>query len=513
MEILWLRSNLRVHDNPALVGALRSQRPILALYVWDPRIHRHGKNTGLPWMGHHRRRFLLESLQDLPFPVHQAWGNTEEVMAAIGKDFGNIPLHVHYQRDHATYEVSVEKKVRSVVHATGGTCIGHEGISMIDPEDLPFLVPNLPELFSDFRRTVEKSFTVKVPLKAPHPNTWTKKTNVVFVDSMLGKPHSEVYFTPPPHSPSHHEENSNFVGGESKGLARLNHYLWTTDKIRSYKNTRNGMLNFDDSSKLSPWLACGCLSPRMIYAEIKRYEQERCQNESTYWLVFELLWRDYFQFWMQKHGSRVFFREGVQRFNLPWSADKDLFHAWCTGNTGYPIVDANMRELVSTGFMSNRGRQIVASFLTKNLGLDWLLGAEFFEHHLIDCDVASNYGNWQYQAGVGCDARGFRLFHYRKQAMNYDPDGAHVRFWVPELREMPGFRAHEPWNLAAEFRGGYPDRIVPFDESARQQQYAYQKVTGWCPQEVERENGNDKSSMRNSTTTRNRLQLHNRRGY
>ncbi len=191
--------------------------------------------------------------------------------------------------------------------------------------------------------------------------------------------------------------------------------------LKNYKQNRNGMLGADYSSKFSPWLALGCLSPRFIYEEVIKYEAERVKNESTYWLIFELLWRDFFRFICLKYGNKIFYKSGLQGLNLKWKEDWDLFHLWCEGKTGYPLVDANMRELKLTGFMSNRGRQNVASFLTKNLGINWQMGAEWFESLLIDYDVCSNWGNWNYTAGVGNDARGFRYFNILKQSQDYEP--------------------------------------------------------------------------------------------
>jgi deoxyribodipyrimidine photo-lyase len=161
-----------------------------------------------------------------------------------------------------------------------------------------------------------------------------------------------------------------------------------------------------------------------------------------------------------------------------------LFEKWRTGQTGYPLIDANMRELLHTGFMSNRGRQNVASFLTKNLGINWLWGAQWFESQLIDYDVCSNYGNWNYTAGVGNDARGFRYFNIVKQAHDYDAKGEYVRHWLPELKNLSGFKAHEPFKLSAheylfyEFTLGkdYPKPIIDLEQSVKENEAIYKKA-------------------------------------
>ena len=241
-------------------------------------------------------------------------------------------------------------------------------------------------------------------------------------------------------------------------------------QLKIYKDTRNGMLGPDYSSKFSPWLATGSISPRVIFAEIAKYERERVENDSTYWLFFELIWRDFFRFSAISFGD-AFFKLGGPQGNpkkYPWKRDGALFYAWREGRTGYPLVDANMRELKATGFMSNRGRQIVASFLTRDLGLDWRLGASWFEECLLDYDPCSNWGNWCYAAGVGSDPREDRYFSLPKQGGTYDPDAVYMKHWCPELKEVPADVLINPgrFDEVVRTRYGvdedvYPRPIVP----------------------------------------------------
>jgi deoxyribodipyrimidine photo-lyase len=194
------------------------------------------------------------------------------------------------------------------------------------------------------------------------------------------------------------------------------------------------MLGGDYSSKLSPWLSQGCISPKMVYHELKKYEKERGANESTYWLFFELLWRDFFRFMGKKYGNKIFQKGGTRgQIDPKWVEDLELLERWTAGKTGIPFIDANMLELKNTGFMSNRGRQNVASYLSKDLNLNWQMGAEYFESILIDYDVCSNWGNWNYIAGVGSDPREDRYFNIETQAKRYDPDGAFIKHWLSEL--------------------------------------------------------------------------------
>jgi deoxyribodipyrimidine photo-lyase len=217
---------------------------------------------------------------------------------------------------------------------------------------------------------------------------------------------------------------------------------------------------------------------------VQAYETKRVKNDSTYWLVFELIWRDYFRFIGAQQGDRIFRPSGIQGIPIPWQQDWPRFERWRSGQTGYPFVDANMRELAATGFMSNRGRQNVASFLTKNLGIDWRMGAEWFESQLIDYDVCSNWGNWNYTAGVGNDARGFRYFNIPKQAQDYDPEGRYVKHWLPELAQVPAAKVHLPGQLQPveqkrfQVRLGvdYPQPVVDLKGSVKANQGLYDQA-------------------------------------
>jgi len=183
------------------------------------------------------------------------------------------------------------------------------------------------------------------------------------------------------------------------------------------------------SSEFSPWLANGCLSARQIIQVLHTYEHHRGANDSTYWIYFELLWREYYQFYAHRHGKKLFSFSGLKLAKPATSFYPERFQKWCNGNTPYPIVNAFMKQLNSTGYMSNRGRQLVASCFVHELGLNWRYGASYMEQQLVDYDVASNWGNWQYLAGVGADPRGHRRFNLTKQTQIYDPKGDFIKKW------------------------------------------------------------------------------------
>ncbi|GMP83943.1 hypothetical protein CsSME_00037678 [Camellia sinensis var. sinensis] len=177
-------------------------------------------------------------------------------------------------------------------------------------------------------------------------------------------------------------------------------------------------------------------------------------NNHGFRVLFELIWRDYFRFLSIKYGNSLFHIGGPRKVKTRWSQDQLLFESWRDGRTGYPLIDANMKELSMTGFMSNRGRQIVCSFLVRDMGIDWRMGAEWFETCLLDYDPCSNYGNWTYGAGVGNDPREDRYFNIPKQALTYDPEGKYVAYWLPELQALPKEKRNFPGHL-------YIKQIVP----------------------------------------------------
>ncbi|MEY3692633.1 MAG: cryptochrome, partial [Bacillota bacterium] len=246
---------------------------------------------------------------------------------------------------------------------------------------------------------------------------------------------------------------------ENAALIHLNQYFFKNQYVLTYKETRNHMLRFEDSSKLSPALSLGLLSPRKIYWELKRVEETIKKNQSTYWIWFELLWRDYFYYLHLQQGNRFFLLEGIMNVKKNWQANLTYQQAILQAKTGYPLVDANLKELFQTGWMSNRGRQNVASFMAKILKLDWRMGAALFEHYLIDYDVSSNYGNWQYISGVGVDPREDRIFNVTLQAKKYDEKGEYIHHWLPALSRLPVPLLYQPWTINGLEMGMYQFEI------------------------------------------------------
>jgi deoxyribodipyrimidine photo-lyase len=387
-------------------------------------------------MGVLRARFLREGVLDLSRSLESKkstlvvrYGDPVKDLAAIVKTLGCTAVHTI--AGICDEELRLEESVRKALKVP---LERYHSNTLVDLDQLGFDPMETPDVFTHFRKLVERNVVFRHP--AGEPLIWKKDVS----DQVGRDPLPEVLEMFEDLSESEMKSlgrETPFHGGESFAHERMNDYIWSNDCLKSYKETRNGMLGMNYSSKFSPWLAIGCLTSKQVVQQIRLYESRRIANDSTYWLIFELLWRDFFAFSAMKYGKRIFLQQGPQRKSVPWKQDEALFRQWCEGRTGYPLIDACLRELTATGFMSNRGRQIVASFLTKDMELDWRMGAEFFEEHLLDYDPCSNYGNWTYVAGVGSDPREDRYFNIVKQGSMYDPKCEFIRFWCPEISKLP----------------------------------------------------------------------------
>jgi deoxyribodipyrimidine photo-lyase len=433
--LVWFRRDLRLHDNETLWQAAQDAKQILPVYCFDPREFGASRLLELPRTGYFRSKFLLESLEDLQRSLSSlgsnlyiVCGKPEEQIPEILKQFPGQTA-VYALEEFATEEIGVQKALANQLAKCGSQLKLFETTGLFKTKDLPFAVDRLPDVFTVFRQKLEKTLKVRPEFLSHNlklPTAKLAEGSLPTIKSLA----SEAPIT-------NLKPCLQFVGGETQALKRLNEYFWSKDLLRKYKQTRNGLIGPNYSSKFSAWLALGALSPVHIYHQVKRYEKERLANESTYWLIFELFWREYFRFSALKHGSRLFYKNGFIKNTKVFKQDKNLFKSWQSGQTGTDFVDANMSELALTGFMSNRGRQNVASYLCKTLGLDWRWGAEYFEMQLIDHDVYNNWGNWSYQAGVGHDPRD-RTFNIERQAQTYDANGEYTNYWLerptPQLK-------------------------------------------------------------------------------
>ncbi|GMI05279.1 hypothetical protein TrLO_g4091 [Triparma laevis f. longispina] len=458
MTIHLFRFDLRLHDNQALTTSLnnarQTQTPFLPLYIFDP--------AQLSKQSPSRLKFLLESVSTLRTSLqNNLCIRIGDPVQIISEEFPEAAIFTQLEpcRD--------ERKISQSLDATE-----IHGTYLYSPSDLPFPLSQMPDVFTPFRSKMEKSKSIDINF------TTCNLDNVVILECDKGKIPELSELTSQPLPTFDSRSVLNFTGGEDKALERVNDYIFKQDNLKNYFNTRNGLIGATYSTKLSPWLALGCLSPRYVAKMVKKYEQERVENKSTYWLIFELLVRDFCRLFALKHGDKIFLLDGIlgrrahggHQNSVKWSLDTGYANSkadsWKEGRTGYPFVDANMRELKATGFMSNRGRQNVASFLALDLNQDWRFGAEHFEEYLLDYDIYSNYVSWCMAAGM----TGGRVnkFNVIKQAKDYDPEGEYVKLWCPELSSVPKEYIFEPWKMSKEKQQeyncvvgrDYPERVV-----------------------------------------------------
>jgi deoxyribodipyrimidine photo-lyase len=455
--ILWYRNDLRIHDHEALFKASQKTSEVIPVYIFDPRLFQE-HHLGFPKTGKFREQFLIESVKNLQENLQKIGSNLivrtgfpEDILPQLAQEIQADELYT--SEEITSEENEVDSLVEERLKADGRKIKFFWQSTLFHVDDLPMDIDNLPDVFTQFRNKVEKFVKVRGTFKIPSELGFVGLEDYRINENEVMESSEN---NPQIHKSDESKFRQNFKGGEDEAINRLNDYFWKKDLLKIYKETRNGMLGLDYSSKFSVWLANGCISPRYIYEEIKKYESERTANESTYWLVFELIWRDYFRFVSMKFGNKIFQKYGLKSplnnagrvkptVELPDSVNSakfSIFEKWRLGETGVPLIDANMKELLATGYMSNRGRQNVASFLVKDLQIDWRWGAAWFESQLLDYDVCSNWGNWLYVAGVGNDPRENRYFNILKQATNYDPKGEYVKHWLSELSDVPADKVH-----------------------------------------------------------------------
>lgn len=413
-------NDLRVNDNPALDAALNQTKKLQCAYLGNVR----SSNTltlKIEVNAAAKTRFLAESLAELSEALKTVNANLQVIennsLAAEKDPFAELVKLIEAEAitDICYNQIAGfdERQLMSRLQQTHPNVDFHcfQGNSLLDENNMPFAMANFPPSYSKFRKLIDEQF-IQRPIAVA--NKLTVKKDKMAVNS--------------------YSASTDFVGGSNAGQNHLKNYL-DEKYIDQYKQTRNELSGWQNSSKLSAWLALGCLSVRDVYQQIIDYEKAFGENDSSDWLKRELLWREYFYWYAHHWGAKLFSKQGLATKPLATVYQQQAFSDWCNGNTDFPLVNACMKELSATGFLSNRGRQIVASCLVNELNCDWRYGAAYFEAVLIDYDVATNWGNWQYIAGVGADPRGGRWFNIEKQRQQYDPEYAYINHWLGDIAQ------------------------------------------------------------------------------
>lgn len=473
-QILWLRNDLRLHDHEGFRRAKDRGEPLSVVYIlpenWLKKDAENMTRLGTAKANLLRAALidLHRHLEDQTINFHMYCGNPVTVFSHIFDELKDNDIHLSTSQPQAPEERDHLNAIRALkpkyMHIDI-TIETYDAQTLFYSEQCKDLLENFPSTFTAFRKIVENNpQDWQVPADQKTPSLALYEQALRF-NAPIAWPYKDDC------SPSVFSR-SLFTEGERGGQQWLKTYLWEQKAIRHYKHSRNDL--HDDphirasSSHLSAYLAWGCLSPRDVWHEILKYEAVCGSDEHTYWLRFELLWREYFHWSLRSSlnnpehnfGLALFSLGGIQQKQSSNTPNSIYWKHWCEGTTGIPMVDAGLRELQQTGFVSNRLRQNMASYFIHQLQLDWRLGARWFEMHLIDFDVASNYGNWAYIAGVGHDARPQRPFNLNKQLQQYDPDLTHIRLWCPELidYDLDEVLQHQAGKIPLTT---YPKPIVP----------------------------------------------------
>jgi deoxyribodipyrimidine photo-lyase len=430
--LVWFRRDLRLADNPALCAALANADLVVPVFCLDDRLI-HGRHSSGP-----RTQFMLESLRDLGSALQAIGsglvirqGEPAAELIALAREVGAQTVHACV--DAGPFARARDQRTQRMLSQEGIDLRGHPGLFAVD--DLGSIKTGNGDpytVFTPFYRSWLKA-PRRAPLEAP--------------GALARLPEGVARGTLPTLSELglRQQVRSPAQGGTRAAVETTARFLDTL--VGAYDSGRND-LGDERASRLSPYLHFGCISPRALEAALPDGDGAEAFRR-------QLCWRDFYA-----HVLRSFPRnakaEHQQRYRgtISWNDDQALFSAWCEGRTGYPLVDAAMRQLLEEGWMHNRARLVAGSFLTKDLGIDWRRGERFFMQMLIDGDEASNSGNWQWIASVGVDPQPVtrRIFNPSRQQQRFDPEGHYVRRYVPELQGVPDDHLAEPWTMAPELQ-------------------------------------------------------------
>ncbi|WP_428328757.1 DASH family cryptochrome [Mucilaginibacter sp.] len=417
--LVWFRNDLRIHDNEILLEAMRKADKIVPVYCFDPFYFKQNP-SGNTKTGNIRARFLLESVADLRRNLQKIGGdllirvgNPAEILPQLADEYH--VNEVYHHREVANEETDISEQVETALWKIKLNLKHFIGHTLYHKEDLPFPIKDIPDSFAVFKKKVERDSNVRPCIATPDHIAIPEITDagelptlqILGLDEPLDDPRS----------------TGRYIGGEDEALAQLEKFFVSNCNVNSGKKAAN-------SSKLSPWIALGCISLRQVYWEVTKHQQ--LNNINCTGLLLDLLWRDYFRFMFKKHGQKFIITSDAADEPSEFAANQDeLFENWKNGQTGVPIVDAIMHELNATGYISSNSRQITALFLVKELKVDWKKGAAYFEEKLIDYSPASNWGNWAFVAGVN-DARESRYTIATLATADLKND--YIDTWLPSIK-------------------------------------------------------------------------------
>lgn len=437
--IVWLRQDLRVADNPALAAAVTSNRPLILVYILDDETPGKWRMRGASrWWLHHSLSALKRDLRKLGATLILRRGRAESVLNTLVHETGACA--VYWNRCYEPYAVERDKALKATLAAQDIEVASFNGALMCEPWAVKTKSGDPFKVFTPFWRASLQSEIRAISAAPKRINNWSAELASDALEDwrlLPTRPNWAKHF------------DAAWRPGEAGAHRALD--VLVTERLQHYAETRD-VMGVEGTSRLSPHLHFGEISPVQVRraVETAAMHEPALQRGADKFLT-ELGWRD-FSANLLFHWPSLPESNWRAQFNaFPWRDDDDAFTAWTRGQTGYPVVDAAMRELWTTGYMHNRARMIAASFLIKHLLIDWRRGEDWFWDTLLDADLANNAASWQWVAGSGADASPyFRIFNPVTQGERYDTDGAYVRRWIPELARLTNEFIHQPWSAPAE---------------------------------------------------------------
>ncbi len=435
--LVWFRKDLRLDDNHALNAAVQSGCSVMPLYIREPAESGTGPlGAAQGWWLHHSLRALSLAFDKLNSRLLLLTGEPEEILSRLMKETG--ASCVYWNRRYDPNGIAVDSALKNLLGDAGVTVKSFAGQLLHEPSRVKTGSGTPYRVYTPFWRALEAAGEPDAPLDAPTdipaPGEWPKSEKLGDWNLLPAKPDWAKTF------------NEVWTPGEAAALERLDDFI--DQAIDGYKTNRD-LPGRDGTSRLSPHLALGEISPARIWHATRKLKDVPTEDVITF--RKELIWRD-FSYHLLFHNPDLP-RENLNRRydDFAWVKDEPAFELWTKGQTGYPIVDAGMRQLWRHGTMHNRVRMIVASFLIKDLLIDWRRGEAWFRDTLVDADPASNAASWQWVAGSGADASPFfRIFNPITQGEKFDPDGTYVKTFVPELQDMPAKFVHRPFEAPVQ---------------------------------------------------------------
>jgi len=462
--IVWFRQDLRIEDNLALATAAKREAPVVPVFIWSPAEEgRWAPGAAARWWLHHSLVQLDASLRRQHSRLILAQGNTLRVLRDLARKTGADT--VVWNRRYESATVARDAKVRAGLERDGLTVGTFESTLLFDPSCVRTKQGGPLRVFTPFWKACLSQPAPAEPTKAPKrltpPATWPKSLSVGDLGLLPSPDWAEGIA-------------AGWTPGELAAHAELGRFL--DEGLTSYETDRDQPALMG-TSRLSPYLHWGEIGPRQVWHTVRESaidaDDERISRNAEVFLR-ELGWREFSCHLLHHFPSTAEKPLRPEFARFPWRRDTRALRAWQHGRTGYPLVDAGMRELWATGWMHNRVRMVVASFLVKHLMLPWQEGARWFWDTLVDADLANNTMGWQWSAGCGADAAPyFRIFNPVTQSERYDPEGAYIRRWVPELADLSDEAIHKPWETGLKT---YPKPIVDHAEARSRALAAFRTI-------------------------------------